>query len=124
MSGPVEITRAAWGEDLPDWVLSMAEQCAASSQSQVARKMGRSAATISQILRRKYPAPLGGIEQVYRGVFENLVVECPALGTVPANECRDWQLKAVRFVNVNSLRVRMFRACNSCPRFKDKTNAR
>lgn len=118
MSGPVEIAREAWGDDLPDWVAALARECAATSQSKVAARLGRSAALVSQVLRRKYAADLAGVEQVFRGVFEHLTVECPSLGTIPANVCRDWQLKAVRFVNVNSERVRMYRACNSCPRFK------
>lgn len=118
MSGPVEIAREAWGEDLPDWVAALARECAATSQNKVAARLGRSAALVSQVLRRKYAADLAGVEQVFRGVFEHLTVECPSLGTIPANVCRDWQLKAARFVNVNSERVRMYRACNSCPRFK------
>lgn len=118
MSGPVEIAREAWGADLPDWVAALARECAATSQNKVAARLGRSAALVSQVLRRKYAADLAGVEQVFRGVFEHLTVECPSLGTIPANVCRDWQLKAARFVNVNSERVRMYRACHSCPRFK------
>ncbi|MDQ7775188.1 MAG: hypothetical protein Q4615_04365 [Paracoccus aminovorans] len=114
----MEIAREAWGEDLPDWVAALARECAATSQNKVAARLGRSAALVSQVLRRKYAADLAGVEQVFRGVFEHLTVECPSLGTIPANVCRDWQLKAARFVNVNSERVRMYRACNSCPRFK------
>lgn len=116
MMGPVETAIAAWGDDLPDWVAALARECAATSQSKVAARMGRSSALVSQVLRRKYPADLAGVEQVFRGVFENLTLDCPALGTIPANACRDWQLKAATFLNVNSLRVRMYRACHACPR--------
>ncbi len=118
MSGPVEVARIAWGDDLPDWVADLAKECAATSQNNVASQMGRSAALVSQVLRNKYNADLAGVEQVFRGVFQNLTTVCPALGTLPANECRDWQRKAHRFVNTNALRRDMFRACNSCPRFK------
>ncbi len=118
MSGPVEIARAAWGDAMPDWVAALARECAATSQNRVAARMGRSAALVSQVLRNKYAADLVGVEQVFRGVFENLTVECPSLGTIPANVCRDWQRKAGRFVNVNSERVRMYRACHACPRLK------
>ncbi len=80
--------------------------------------MNRSASLISAVLANKYKGSLEAVEEVYRGVFRSLTVECPSLGTIPANTCRDWQLKAAKFVNVNAERVRMFRACNSCARFK------
>lgn len=118
MTSPLETARAAWGNELPDWVEALAKECAATSQNKVASRLGRSAALVSQVLRNKYGADLEGVEQVFRGVFENLTTQCPALGTLPANECRDWQMKAHRFVNTNSLRRDMFRACNSCPRYK------
>ncbi|UFS63814.1 hypothetical protein LO749_06385 [Paracoccus denitrificans] len=118
MNGPVEKARMAWGDAIPDWVLGLARECASSSQNSIAKRMNRSASLISAVLANKYKGSLEAVEEVYRGVFERLTVECPSLGTIPSNTCRDWQLKAVTFVNVNSERVRMYRACNSCPRFK------
>lgn len=118
MSGPVEIARAAWGADLPDWIEGLARECAASSQNQVAKRMNRSASLISSVLRGKYRGSMEAVEEIYRGVFEKAVVVCPSLGTIPANECRDWQRQALRFVNVDSMRVRMYRACHRCPKFK------
>lgn len=116
MIGPVQIAREAWGPDLPDWVEALAAECASSSQNRVAARMGRSAALISQVLRRKYPADLTAIEEVFRGVFQNAQVHCPALGNVPMNECQEWRRKARNFASGNPLRVRMFRACAACPR--------
>ena len=55
-------------------------------------------------------------EDCVRGVFMNGTVECPALGSIPSNECHDWRKKSRQFGNANMLRVRMFRACNHCPR--------
>jgi hypothetical protein len=118
MSGPVETAAKAWGDAMPDWVAALARECAATSQNKVAARLGRSAALVSQVLRNNYKADLAGVEQVFRGVYEHLTAECPSLGTIPANVCRDWQLKAGRFLNVNSERVRMYRACHACPRFK------
>lgn len=117
MTGPVAKARAAWGAAIPDWIEGLARECATTSQNKVAARMHRSASLVSAVLANKYLGSLEAVEEVYRGVFENAVVECPALGTIPANSCRDWQLMAVKFVNVNSERVRMYRACHSCPRF-------
>ncbi|WP_313350507.1 hypothetical protein [Paracoccus sp. (in: a-proteobacteria)] len=118
MTGPVETARAAWGDALPDWVAALARECAASSQNKVAKRMSRSASLVSYVLANKYTGNLALVEEAYRAAFENLTVECPALGTIPANTCRNWQRKARDFVNVNSQRVRMFRACNACPRYR------
>lgn len=116
MSGPIETARAAWGEDLPDWVLCLARECEARSQSQVAAVLGRSAALVSQVIRKKYTARMDAIEDLVRGHFMNGKVECPSLGLIPTHECREWRIKSRRAGTSNMLRVRMYRACNHCPR--------
>lgn len=116
MSGPVTIAREAWGAALPDWVEAMAKECAATSQNKVAGRMNRSASLVSCVIRNKYVGDMEAVEEVFRGAFQRQTLECPALGTMPSNECRDWRMKARQFVNVNQQRVMMFRACNACPR--------
>jgi transcriptional regulator with XRE-family HTH domain len=116
MSTPSEIARLHWGAEMPRWIEDLARECEASSQNKVAQRLGRSAALISQVLRAKYPGDLAAVEELFNGAFNAATVDCPALGQLPANECRHWREKARRFVNVNSLRVRMYRACSSCPR--------
>lgn len=113
---PVDIARAAWGSAVPDWVLRLAEECEGSSQAKVAARLGRSGATVSQVLRNKYAAKLDAIEEVVRGVLMDATVECPALGTISTAACRDWMAASRSFSNVNSERVRMYRACRRCPR--------
>lgn len=116
MSAPLEVARAAWGADLPDWVEALAVECGVSSQSKVAARMGCSAAVISQVLRRKYPADTAGIEERFRGAIQDVRVECPSLGPIAANLCQDWRRKARIFASGNPLRVRMFQACSQCPK--------
>lgn len=116
MSGPLDIARAAWGEDLPDWVETLAIECGKTSQSRVAKKLGRSASLVSQVLNRKYGGELTAIEERFRGVFDHCTLACPALGTMPLQDCQDWRAKARVFQTGNPLRVRMYRACLSCPR--------
>lgn len=118
MTGPVEIAREAWGAAMPDWVARLAAECAAASQSKVAAQLNRSATLVSQVLRAKYPGDLAAVEDVVRGVFEGRVVECPQLGTIPANDCQDWRRKSLKFQPINALRVDMYRACHRCPRNK------
>ena len=118
MSDPVTIARAAWGEYIPDWVLRLAEECATSSQNKVAARMGRSASLVSAVLRAKYLGDMHAVEEIVRGLFFAQVVQCPALGQISSATCRGWMQLARSFSNVNSERVRMYRACRSCPRTK------
>lgn len=112
----IEKARIAWGDPLPDWVEMLARECASTSQRAVADRLGRSAGLISQVLAGKYPGDIAAIEDAVRGAWMGASVECPALGTLPTDECQAWRVKARTFVNVNSLRVRMYRACQACPR--------
>ena len=123
MSDPVTIAREAWGADLPDWVLRLAEECAASSQNKVAARMNRSASLLSSVLRCKYAGDMEAVEEIVRGHFFSKTVECPALGSVSSAVCRDWMQAAHSFSNINSERVRMYRACRVCPRMKKEASA-
>lgn len=118
MTTPVEIARAAWGEHMPDWVEGLARECAASNQTRVATRMGRSPSLISQLLRNKYPGDLDGLKETFNAVFRNSKVDCPALGEISTVLCRDWRDKARAYQNTSFTRVRMFRACHACPLFK------
>lgn len=89
MTGPLDTARAAWGEDMPDWVETLAIQCGKTSQAKVAKLLDRSPTVVSQILNRKYPADTAGIEERVRGVFQHVVIQCPAQQAIPAHACQD-----------------------------------
>lgn len=114
---PLDLARAAWGEPLPDWIETLAIECGKTSQARVAEQLDRSGAVISQVLRRIYPAEMGRIEERVRGVFMDGRVACPGLGEIAVQLCQDWRGKAGKLEVGNPLRVRMFRACNACPRY-------
>lgn len=116
MNGTVEKARAAWGDDIPEWVEALAVECSMSSQNKVSARIGRSGSLISMVLANRYKGDLEAVEELFNGAFRNVRVDCPALGTIPANECRKWREKGRQFVNVNALRIRMYRACAGCPR--------
>lgn len=120
MSGPVEIARASWGEDMPEWVTRLASECAASSQNRVARRLGVSGSLISSVLRAKYGGSLANIRDLVEGHFMNGSVECPGLGQIRTHVCAAWRRKARDFVASNTLRVRMYRACRACPKFTEE----
>ncbi|UWQ00828.1 hypothetical protein K3X44_09900 [Aliiroseovarius crassostreae] len=114
MSDPVKDMTAEWAGSAPDWVLCLAQECAASSQRQVALRLERSGALVNQVLRNKYKGDMAAVAARVRGVFMNGTIACPALGNIPANECQDWREKSRKFGNANMQRVRMFKACNRC----------
>ena len=107
--------REGWGPDIPDWVLGLARACAESSQNKVAKRMAYSAATISQVVAGKYPGDLGRVRDVYLGIFEAALADCPELGSIPLDRCREWRRRATSLRSGNAMNVRMFRACNRCP---------
>ena len=116
MSDPISTAQEAWGEALPDWVLCLAEECAHSSQVRTAKRMDRSGALVNQVLKNKYQGDLKAVEDRVRGVFMAGTISCPALGSIPSHQCQDWRKKSRKFINTNSQRVRMFRACAGCQR--------
>lgn len=94
------------------WIDRMAEECARSSQKAVADRIGYSATVVNQLLKGKYKGDLVAIEAAFRGAYMRLTVECPVLGTLPANECLEHQ--KLPFAATNPQRVRLFRACREC----------
>lgn len=115
MSSAVEIARVAWGADLPDWVLRLAQERDRTSQNRVAGRIGYSSAAVSNVIANKYNAPTGMIEERVRGVLMAQVMDCPALGEMPVHMCREWRKKSRKFASGNRQRVMMFRACMRCP---------
>lgn len=112
----VDIAREAWGEAVPDWVIVLAQACDATSQSRVADRIGRSSSLVSGVCANTYKGDLEAVEDLVRGVFMGSEVACPVLGPLPTHVCREWRVRSRAFSNVNTQRVRMFRACNRCPR--------
>ncbi|MEO1000093.1 MAG: hypothetical protein AAFW69_05760 [Pseudomonadota bacterium] len=115
MADPVETAKACWGPEVPDWIMALARACAASSQRRVADRLGRSGSLVNAVLRRRYKGDLEGFEARVRGAYMAATVTCPALGQMPVDVCQDWQVKSARLVSANALRVRMYRACRTCP---------
>lgn len=119
LPSPVDAARAAWTEGVPDWVARLAEECARTSQSKVAGRLGYSGSVVSGILHAKYKGSLDAVEEKVRGVLMGARVECPALGSISTVSCREWRERAVDFSGHNALRVKMYRACSGCPRNRE-----
>ncbi|MGK7664230.1 MULTISPECIES: hypothetical protein [unclassified Marinovum] len=117
------IAREAWGYPLPDWIEVVAEQCMKMPQARVASRIGYSPAVVSQILRNRYKGNVAAIEDAVRGAWMGATVNCPVVGSMRTDVCRDWQRKAKDFKPTNSNRARMYWACASCPRARKEETA-
>lgn len=107
---------SAWGEDMPAWVRTLATQCDLTSQNAVAKRLQRSAASVSQTLGKTYPGDMSAMRKLVEGAFMSITVECPVFGTYPLDSCQRWRQRTKRATsNSNSQQVQMYRACNQCP---------
>lgn len=116
----LETARASYAahpdwDEMPDWVGVLARECDLSSQGQVAKRLGRSASMVSNVLRGIYRGNMAVIEDLVRGTLMLEVIDCLGLGEINKRNCREWRLRSRKFANVNSLYVTMYRACNRCP---------
>lgn len=102
----------------PDWIAALRAEAAKTSQNKAAKRIGYSAAAVSQILAGKYPGDQSRIELAVRGALLDGKVDCPSLGSIRADDCVGHMRQAGRLNTTNPLRVRMFRACQACARFK------
>ena len=99
---------------MTDWLRSLETACSQSSQNRVAKRVGGSAAMISQALKGKFPGDLTNLRKRVEGELMGASVDCPVLGRISVRECLDCQRQP--FAATNAQRVRLYRACRSgCP---------
>ncbi len=114
-AGPIaQRVVGAWADQPPPWVMALAIACDQSSQNQVARQLGYSAATVSNVLRGKYAGDLKAVEQAVRGALMNQKVICPVVGELSAQACGEHQ--RAPWAPHNPQRIQFHKACRSgCP---------
>ncbi|MCA1909231.1 MAG: transcriptional regulator [Magnetospirillum sp.] len=110
--------RAAWGDDLPDWIAKLAQAIDLSSQNKVAERLDYSPAALSQVINNRYKAPLTGIEQAVRGALMAATVACPIVGELAADTCLANQ--RAPYSPHNPSRIAFFTACRKCENRRDK----
>ncbi len=87
---------------------------AASSQAEVARRVGRSAAAINQVLRGTYAGNPEIILERVAAEYGPDSVNCPVMGEVPLAQCLESRNRP--FSATNAMRVRLYKACRQCER--------
>lgn len=108
---PIEVARAAWGNELPAWVEAIALEAGRTSGADVARRIGYSDAVVSSVIANKYKGRLDNVETRVRGALMGETVGCPVLGDIARNRCLDEQKRG--FSTSSSVRARIYRACRA-----------
>lgn len=121
----VQLAREAWGGGIPDWVLVLAGACdQQQSQAKVAKRIGYSAAAVSQILHHRYNSGKHQqIETVVRAVLMAEQVRCPVLGLIALAACLEHQDRVAAGVRGSEMRIRLARACPGCANHRRSPNA-
>ncbi|MBC7168709.1 hypothetical protein [Phenylobacterium sp.] len=114
--------RTAWGEELPDWVLVLAQEADRTSQGKAAAKVGYSPATVSYVLGNRYTGDLGAVSAKVEAALMNGKITCPEMGEMSLAQCLEWRDRAGTFAPTSSLRRVMFEACNACPHHGGRHN--
>ncbi|MEW6691581.1 MAG: helix-turn-helix transcriptional regulator [Pseudomonadota bacterium] len=96
------------------WIDLLREACAASSQKAVAGRIGYSPATLSQVLSGTYKGDLNRVQAAVEGALLQHTVDCPATG-MPMERQTCIKHQRTDLIPTNPLRVRIWRACRTCP---------
>lgn len=103
----------AYGDAPPDWLLVLGQACDADSQAAIARRLKVSAAAVNQVLKGTYLGSPANLEIRVRGELMGKTLGCPVLGEISVSRCFDEQRRP--YAGTNPLRVRLYRACQTCP---------
>ena len=103
-------------EDL--WLVQFRETVDALSTTEVARRLGCSSATVSQIYHGKYASPLEKWRERFLDAFSPAQVDCPVLGMISRPTCATHRGRG--FAATNPVRVQLFRTCPTCANNPDR----
>lgn len=95
------------------WLEALRVRCDATSQQKVGKELNYSAAVINQVLKGTYRGDVSKVEMIVRGAYLGETVGCPVIGELEKNICIENQQR--EFSPTNSTRVKLYRACQTCP---------
>lgn len=104
---------SAWGDNPPEFIRVLARLVTQEgSNKAAAERIGVNRASVSTLLANKYPASTRRMEQAIMTWAS--FVDCPVLGEITGEQCQKERNKP--FIGSNPTRIRLYRACRSCPR--------
>lgn len=112
--------RSSWGENIPDWVLALAQAIDAQdlamprAQKLTAERIGYSNAVVHEVLRNRYKGDHAKVAFRVTQCLATDSADCPILGRISHAECHAHQ--AQKNPGSTPLKVKLYRACRSgCP---------
>lgn len=108
----MQIAQAHW-QPVPEWVRLLADYSDTHTQAAAARKIGRSASLVNQVLKQKYPGDLAAVQARVETALKVEMVRCPILGSITGSECLKHQ--GAPYYSGNHVAVALFRQCRRCP---------
>ncbi|MBM3617501.1 MAG: hypothetical protein FJX23_03035 [Alphaproteobacteria bacterium] len=113
------IAAAHWNP-LPEWVERLASYCNEHTQVAAAKKIGRSASLINQVLRGNYKGDMEAVKSRVETALMAGGITCPILGAISGSQCLQQQAKP--YNSGNHLAVSLFRECRRCPNNKGRAS--
>lgn len=108
----LEKAKAAWGGDAPDWIIILARRCDTQSQTAVASFLNVNGGYVSYALRNQHEAYHGRVEDAVRSRLMGETIECPVLGEIAPDVCRQHRQSRLRALGPVQKRLRD--ACPDC----------
>jgi len=116
----VQKANIAW-KNMPDWIEVLAHEVDQTSQGQVSKRLGKSAATISLVLGKKTGPNYEVMETTVRTSLMSSFVTCPFQGDeITLETCLRNQSHAKAGNRLNGFRIHMARACQACKQWREK----
>lgn len=109
----LEKARIAWGDDLPDYIVVLAERCDETTQRAVGRALGFHASAVSKLINRNYEAGYDELEIKIRRVLMNVGVACPTFGEIPLASCLN--IRRAKPEQLDMAERNFASACARCP---------
>ncbi|WIY25004.1 hypothetical protein [Parasedimentitalea psychrophila] len=116
------VAQDAWGDDVPDWIMTLVRECDGSSQNKVATRLGISAAAVSQVIRKSYMGSYDNVAMRVREIYISGDIECPAIGEISSEVCLHWRDEIRKGTSAGPQRILMTRFCRKCPRNMPRSN--
>ncbi len=108
-----ERAEAAWGQT-PSWVLALARACDRSTQMRAAEELGVPQSYVSWAIRGERFEYHARVETAVRARLMGETVECPILGELSLDRCRDLRRRTARPLGPVGKALR--EVCPHCPR--------
>jgi len=95
------------------WLDLLRQKVTEQGRRKVEAELNISKTTLSQVLNEKYPGNLGNIAAKVTEAYSTERVIYPVLGSITVQRCATEQTKP--FAATNPQRIKLWKACQSCP---------